>query len=104
MNAVTWITVAGLAVATALIKASGPLAFGGRELPGPLARVIPLLPAALLAALVVTETLGGPDRSLLIDARAAGLAAAAVALRRGASIVVVVLVAAAVTALVRAVT
>ena len=103
MNSATWITVAGLAVATALIKASGPLLFGGRELPSLLTRVVPLLPAALLAALVVTETLGGPGRSLRVDARAAGLVAAAAALWRGASIIVVVVLAAAVTAAVRAV-
>ena len=30
-----WITIAALAVATALIKASGPVVFGGRSLPAP---------------------------------------------------------------------
>jgi len=66
------ITVAGLAVATAAIKAFGPLVFGGRELHPLLARVIPLLAPALLAALVMTETAGGPSGSLVLDARAGG--------------------------------
>ncbi len=99
---VAWITVAGLAIATAAIKAFAPLAFGGRELPALLARVIPLLAPALLAALVVTETFGGPARTLAFDARAGGLAAAGVALWRRAPLYVVVVVAAATTALLRA--
>jgi branched-subunit amino acid transport protein len=103
MSTDTWITVAGLAVSTAAIKAAGPLIFGARALPLLLARVIPLLPAALLAALVVTDTLGGPGHTLTLDARAAGVAAAGLALWRRAPLVVVVLVAAAVTAGVRAV-
>jgi hypothetical protein len=65
--------------------------------------VIPLLPAALLAALVVTETFGGHGRSITIDARAAGLAAAGLALALRLPILVVVLSAALVTALLRAV-
>jgi branched-subunit amino acid transport protein len=98
-----WITVAGLAIATAAIKAFGPIVFGGRELATLLARVIPLLAPALLAALVITETFGGPGRALALDPRAAGLAAAGVALWRRAPLYVVVLAAAAATALVRAV-
>jgi branched chain amino acid efflux pump len=98
-----WVTVAGLAIATAAIKAFGPLVFGGRELPGLLARVIPLLAPALLAALVVTETFGGRGRSLVLDARAGGLAVAGVALWLRAPLYVVVVAAAAVTALLRAI-
>jgi branched-subunit amino acid transport protein len=102
-----WITVAGLAIGTAAIKAFGPLVFGGRELPTLLARVIPLLAPALLAALVITETFGGSGshpRSLALDARAAGLAVAAVALWLRAPLYVVVVAAAAATALLRAIT
>ncbi len=51
MSAAVWITVAGLVLTTVAIKAIGPLLFGGRQLPGPLARIIPRLPSALLAAL-----------------------------------------------------
>ncbi len=104
MSTRVWITVAALTVATAAIKAFGPLVFGGRELPPLVARVIPLLAPALLAALVVTETTGGHGRTISIDARLVGLAAAGLALWRGASLIVVVVVAAAATALLRAVT
>lgn len=98
-----WITVAGLAIATAAIKAFGPVVFGGRELPALLARMIPLLAPALLAALLITETFGGPGRSLLFDARAGGLVVAGIALWRRAPLYVVVLAAAAATALLRAI-
>jgi branched-subunit amino acid transport protein len=101
MTATVWITVGGLCVVTALIKAFGPLVFGGRELHPVIGRVIPLLAPALLAALVISETLGGPSRSLVVDARAGGLVVAAVAIALRAPLVVVVLCAAAATALLR---
>ncbi len=105
MTTAVWVTVAGLCVTTAIIKAFGPLLFGGRDLPGLLARAIPLLAPALLAALVVTETVGGtgPGRSLVIDARVGGLAVAAFAIWRRWPLAVVVLCAAGATALLRAV-
>lgn len=103
MSAAVWGTVGGLAVATAAIKAFGPLAFGGRVLPPRLARVIPLLAPALLAALVVSETVGGTGHHLVLDARLGGVAAAGVALWRRAPLYVVVIAAAAVTAGLRAV-
>jgi branched-subunit amino acid transport protein len=96
-----WITIAALAVATALIKASGPVVFGGRSLPAPAVRVISLLAAALLSALVVTQTFGD-DQELVFDARVAGLAAAAGALALRRSMVVTMISAAGATALVRA--
>jgi branched chain amino acid efflux pump len=97
-----WITIGGLCVATALIKAFGPIAFGGRQLPPLLARVIPLLAPALLTALVITETFAGSGRTLVIDARAGGVAVAAVAIALRAPLAVVVLCAAAATAGLRA--
>jgi branched-subunit amino acid transport protein len=102
MTATVWITIAGLCVATGVIKAFGPLVFGGRDLHPILGRVIPMLAPALLAALVITETFGGSGGSLTIDARAGGLLAAAVAIWRRAPLVVVVLCAAAAAALLRA--
>jgi branched-subunit amino acid transport protein len=102
MNATVWITIGGLCVATALIKGFGPLAFGGRELPPVLARVIPLLAPALLTALVIAETFSGSGHALVIDARAGGLAVAGLALYLRAPLVVVVLLAAVATALLRA--
>ena len=102
MNATVWITVAGLTVGTAAIKAVGPLVFGGRDLPGVLARIIPRLPPALLAALVLTDTFSGAHRSLVVDARAGGLVAAALALALRLPLIAVVVLAAATTAVLRA--
>jgi branched-subunit amino acid transport protein len=95
-----WAAVLGIGAATVAIKASGPVLAGGRELPGPIARVVDLLAPALLAALVATQTLGG-DEELVIDERAAGVAAAGVAIAQRAPILVSVAAAAAVTALLR---
>ena len=93
-----WLTIAGLAVATAAIKAAGPVLLGGREVPPLAMRLIALLPAPLLAALVMTETFTAAQGSgITVDARAAGIAAAAVSILLRASLLVTV-VAAAVTA------
>jgi uncharacterized membrane protein len=97
-----WLTVAALALATAVLKLVGPLALGGRKLPPAAMSIVELLAAALLAALVIVETFG-QGRSLVLDERVAGVAFAAIALRRGAPIVVAVLGAAVVAALWRAV-
>jgi branched-subunit amino acid transport protein len=95
-----WITVAACAVTTFGIRAFGPAAVGGRPFGPRATRVLALLPAALLAALVITETVIHDGR-LAIDARAGGVAAAGLVLWRGGSIVWVVLVAAGTTALLR---
>jgi uncharacterized membrane protein len=63
-------------------------------------RVLALLPPALLAALVVVQTFDG-GRSLVLDARAAGVAVGAIAVWRRAPFIVVVTLAAATTALLR---
>lgn len=89
-----------LAVGTFIMKATGPIVAAGCELPPTAARLASLLPAALLAALVATQTLGGPD-GLTIDARLVGVGAAAVAVTFKAPFGVVVLVGAAVTAGIR---
>ena len=60
-----------------------------------------LLAPSLLAALVVTQSVGGKD-GIVLDARLVGLGAAAVAIRLRAPLIVVVVVAALATALVRA--
>jgi branched chain amino acid efflux pump len=97
----TWGTIAGLALTTFAIRALGPVFFGGRELPGFLAQVVPMLAPALVAALIAVDTLAGPGESLTIDARCAGLAAAAGALALRAPVLVVVFCAAGATALTR---
>jgi branched-subunit amino acid transport protein len=95
-----WLTVALCAITTFAIRAFGPFAVGARALHPRTTRVLSLLPAALLAALVVTETVI-IDGELDIDARLAGVAAAGLLLWRGASVIWVVIGAAAVTAALR---
>jgi branched-subunit amino acid transport protein len=98
-----WITIGGLTIGTAAIKAAGPLLVGGRRLPPFPMRVIALLAPALLAALVVTETFAR-EGELTLDARAAGLAAAGIAIALRASLIVTMVAAALATAGLRAVT
>jgi len=97
-----WITVAALAITSAMTRASGPLVVGGREIPARFRGVIDLLGPALLTALIVSETLGG-DGSIELSPSIAGVAAAAaVLLRNRSAILTAIIVAAAVTALFRA--
>lgn len=97
-----WITVGALVVLTAAFKAVGPLAVGGRGLPERAAGVVALLAPALLAGLVVYETLAASGGGIEPDARLAGLAAGALALAVRAPLLVVVVVAALATGLARA--
>jgi hypothetical protein len=94
------VVLAGLALGTYALKVAAPLLLARRALPAWMTRLTDLLPAALLAALVVVATVtdGG---ALTLDARLVGLAAAAAALALRAPFVLVVVVAAAATALVR---
>jgi uncharacterized membrane protein len=96
-----WLTVLVVASATIAIKAAGPVVLGGRQLPPPVLNVVALLPAALLAALVAVLTFQA-DGSLVLDARAIGVAVAAVAIWLRTPILLVVLLAAGVTAAARA--
>jgi len=96
-----WIVVAVLTVICFVIKAAGPVALGGRDLPRWADRLIVLLPAALLSALVVVQTFSD-GKELVLDARAAGLAAAFVAVLLRASMLIVLLVAAGTAAGLRA--
>jgi uncharacterized membrane protein len=99
---VSWAAILALAAGTYAMKAAGPVLLGGRPLPPRLERVVDLLPAALLAALIAVQTFV-TQGTLTVDARAAGVAAAAVAAWRDAPFLVVVGAAMAVTALIRAV-
>ena len=73
---------------------------GGRTLPPRLTGAVELLAPSLLAALVVTQAVGG-KREIVLDARLAGVAAGAVAIWLKAPLIVVIVVAALATALVR---
>jgi branched-subunit amino acid transport protein len=96
----TWTTIVALALATAAIKGAGPVALGGRELPPWATRLIAYVAPALLGALVIVETFGR-HKDLVVDARAAGLAAAAAVLAARLSVLWAVGAAAATAALVR---
>jgi branched-subunit amino acid transport protein len=97
----TWIVILGSAAATFAIKAAGPVALGGRQLPGAFNRVIALLAPAILAALIVTAALADGDE-LAVGADTVGVAAGALVVWRLNSVVGSVVVAAGVTALLRA--
>lgn len=91
----------GSALVTFVIKAAGPVALGGRELPTWFTSVVVLLAPALLAALVATQALADGDQ-LKLGADTVGVAAGGLVVWRTGSIVACVLVAPAVTAALRA--
>ena len=95
-----WVAIVAVTLASAAIKATGPILVGGRELPLRVNAVIALLAPALLAALVLTETFG-EDGHLVLDERALGVGVAAVALALRAPVLLAVALAALVTALAR---
>lgn len=96
-----WLVVTLVGAATVVLKGLGPVALGGRELPRALSAVLFLLAPALLAALVVTQAVGG-DREIVLDARLLGLGAGVVAIVVRLPLLAVVIVAAASAALARA--
>jgi branched-subunit amino acid transport protein len=98
-----WWTIIGLAVTTALVKAAGPVVFGGREPHPAFLRVVAMMAPALLAALVVTSALAD-GRQVGVGADTVGVLAGGVLLWRGRSVVLAVVVAVAVTATLRALT
>jgi branched-subunit amino acid transport protein len=98
----TVVLIGGCALVTAAIKAVGPIALGGRELPERFTGVIALMAPALLSARVVTAALADGDR-LAVGPETAGVAAGGLVAWRTESIIGCVVVAAAVTAAVRAI-
>lgn len=92
--------IAGCTMATFIIKAAGPVALGGRELPPVVQSVLALLAPALLAALVVVSVLAEGDR-WAVGEETAGVAFAGVLFWRTGSVVGCVFSAAVVTALLR---
>ena len=97
-----WVLIAWLVVTTALIRASGPVILGGRELPQRAVGVIALLAPALLAALVMTETFRGEGSELIVDERALGVTGAGTVMLLRGSILLALAVAMALTAGLRA--
>jgi branched-subunit amino acid transport protein len=97
----TWLLILGLTATTFLIKAAGPVALGGRELPRWFSSIVTSMAPALLAALVVTSALANGEK-LAVGADTAGVAVAGVIFLRGGSVLLGVVAAAAVTAGLRA--
>ena len=93
---ISW-TIIGLAVTTVLLKAAGPVVFGGREPHPAFLRVVAMMAPALLAALVVTSALADA-RDVGVGADTVGVLAGGALLWRGRSVVLAVVVAVAVTA------
>jgi branched-subunit amino acid transport protein len=99
-----WVTVFSLCATLVVTKGIGPAALGNRDLPRPFTKVIDLLAPAILAALIAVGTFTNADGDLVIDARAAGLAAAAAVYAVSRKSILLAVGAAAVTAaLVRAI-
>lgn len=98
-----WLAVALIAVATMALKAVGPVLLGGRQLPGPIGRVVELLGPVVLAALIAVQTFASGE-DLVVDARVPGVAAAGLCVWLRAPLLLTVVVAAGVTAAVRALT
>ncbi|MFJ4786830.1 AzlD domain-containing protein [Streptomyces sp. NPDC088794] len=98
----TWIAIGATALGCYAVKLAG-LLVPASALERPLVRrLAALLPVALLAALTAQQTFAD-GHALVLDARAAGVAAAGLALLLRAPFLLVVAVAVAVTAGVRAV-
>jgi len=95
-----WIVVLVVGAVTVLFKAAGPVFLGRRELPRRVLDLVDVLAPAMLAALVVTQAVGG-DEAIVVDERLAGVAVAAAALVLRAPLVVVMAVAAVTAALLR---
>jgi branched-subunit amino acid transport protein len=102
VNSEAWLLVGVVGLATIALKASGPILVGAGGLPERLTRLTDLLAPALLAALVATQTFT-TDEELVVDERAAGLAAATLMVALRAPILATVVIAAAVAGGLRAV-
>ncbi|MFJ3511544.1 AzlD domain-containing protein [Streptomyces luteogriseus] len=97
-----WIAIGATALGCYAVKLAGLLVPAGALERPVVRRLAALLPVALLAALTAQQTFAD-GRTLVLDARAAGLAAAAVALLLRAPFLLVVAAAVVVTAGVRAI-
>jgi branched-subunit amino acid transport protein len=97
----TWTLIFVLAAGVSLQRLVGMFAGGALLAKVPVfARLATLIPAAVVAAVIVQLTLAS-GRSLQVDPRLAGMLVAGVLVWRRAPIVIVILSAAAVTALIR---
>ena len=95
-----WLSALAVTVATSLMRASGPLALGDRQLPPNALKVTSLLAPVLLAGLVVVD-LGGARWSDLDWTQVLGVGVAGLARLLKAPMLVAVVCGVATTALVR---
>jgi branched-subunit amino acid transport protein len=99
----SWVVVLGLAAGAYAFKVLGLVVIGDRTLPQILERCLALIPAAMIAAIIVNNTFA-VGRHLQIDARVAGVGTAVVLAWKRAPFVAIIFCGAAVTALIRALT
>jgi branched-subunit amino acid transport protein len=97
----TWFVVLLVGAFTIAFKAAGPVLLAGRELPSRATNAFELLAPSLLAALVVTQAVGGKE-AIVLDGRLVGVATAIVTVRLRAPLIVAIVAAALATALARA--
>jgi hypothetical protein len=98
---VSWAALLTIAAGAYAFKAVGVFVFGRLTVSPAFLAIGGLLPPALLAALIMIQTVSS-ESSLVLDARAAGVAAGALAAWRNAPFWLVATLAAVVTALIRA--
>lgn len=101
--AAVWTTIGLLALATVVIRGTGPFLLGRRDLPERTRPAVALLPTALMTGLVVVAVVvPGPDGGIDVDpGQLAGLAVGSVAIALRAPLLVVMVLAVVTTALVR---
>lgn len=97
----SWAFVLSLGATAYLFKVLGLVVVGDRRLPAVVTRCLALIPAALVAAIIVQNTVAD-GKDLVLDERALGVAAAALAAWRKLPLIAVIVIGAGVTALVRA--
>ena len=95
-----WEAVVAVGAGTVVLKAVGPVGVAGRRLPARVNDLLSMVAPAILAGLVVSEAFAS-GRSLVFDARVAGLGTGVIAVLLRAPLWVVVVAGAAATALAR---
>lgn len=96
----TWVAVGAVAVVCALMRIAAPLLLGQRKVPR-LTHALELAVPALLAALIITQTFGAGNQ-LVLDPRAAGVAAGGLVALARKPLLLALVVAVGTTALIRA--
>lgn len=96
----TWTAILGLAAASFLLKAIGPVLVGAREPAATTRALLDLAAVPLLAALILVQTVS-TDGAYTVDARLPALGVAGLLVWRRAPFLVVIVAAAATAALLR---